>query len=179
MAGYFEMGTAMISRQHAQAMAQYNGWMNAKIYSACEALTDAERKADRGAFFKSIHATLNHLLWADYTWIDRFTQDTPLAKDHPKAASGVDIHADWNALKSARSAMDAEIDAWAATLDDAWLSRDFTWYSGLAMAARTKPAWFLVTHFFNHQTHHRGQVTTLLSQRGIDPGVTDLMFSLE
>jgi uncharacterized damage-inducible protein DinB len=179
MAGHFEMDTTMISKQHAQSMAHYNRWMNAKIYSACDLLTDEERKADRGAFFKSIHSTLNHLLWTDYMWLDRFTQGTPLAKDYPKAASGTDIYADWEALKSARSAMDADIDAWAGTLDDAWLSRDFTWFSGLTKSTRTKPAWFLATHFFNHQTHHRGQVTTLLSQRGIDPGVTDLMLSLD
>src|ERR1035437_9127796 len=105
MAGHFEMGTTMISKKNAQSMAHYNRWMNAKIYSACELLTDEERKADRGAFFKSIHSTLNHLLWTDYMWLDRFTQGTPLAKDYPKAASGTDIYADWEALKSARSAM--------------------------------------------------------------------------
>jgi uncharacterized damage-inducible protein DinB len=169
----------MISPHYAQTLAQYNRWMNAKLYSVCERLSDEERKADRGAFFKSIHSTLNHVLWTDILWMDRFTQGTRLAKEHPKVAGGVDLYADWAALKAARAAMDAEIDAWAATLTDAWLAADFTWNSQLTKTARSKPAWLLVTHFFNHQTHHRGQVTTLLSQRGIDPGVTDLMLSLD
>ncbi len=165
----------MISIQHTQLMAQYNRWMNSKLYAACEGLSDAERKADRGAFFKSIHSTLNHLLWGDVMWIGRFTQGTALAKDYPKMAIGSDLHADWAALKAARIAMDADIDAWAAALRSEWLAGDFTWYSGLTKSTRTKPAWLLVTHLFNHQTHHRGQVTTLLSQQGIDPGETDLM----
>lgn len=169
------MDTAVISVQHAQLMARYNRWMNEKIYAACEQLSDAERKAERGAFFKSIHTTLNHILWGDGTWLGRFVQGTPLEKDYPKAPIGTDIHADWPALKSARIAMDADITAWAAALDPAWLTRDFSWYSGLTKSTRTKPAWLLVTHLFNHQTHHRGQLTTLLSQCGIDPGETDLM----
>ena len=169
------MAGAVISAEYAQTMARYNRWMNEKIHAACDRLSDDERKADRGAFFKSIHSTLNHLLWGDYNWIGRFTQGTALAKEYPKAAFGTDLHADWAALKSARTAMDADLIAWAATLDQDWLARDFTWYSGLTQSTWTKPAWLLVTHMFNHQTHHRGQVTTLLSQQGIDPGDTDLM----
>jgi uncharacterized damage-inducible protein DinB len=165
----------MIAPQYAQLMARYNHWMNQKIYAAADCLSDEERKADRGAFFKSIHSTLNHLVWADYMWIGRFTQGTALAKDYPKAPSGTDLYADWDRLKIARAEMDGDIRAWEETLDEHWLASDFTWYSGLAKATRTKPAWLLVTHFFNHQTHHRGQVTTLLSQQGIDPGDTDLM----
>ena len=165
----------MITPQYAQTMAHYNRWMNEKIYAACDRLTDVERKEDCGAFFKSIHSTLNHLLWADYNWLGRFAKDTPLEKAYPKAAMGSDLHDDWNTLKAARVAMDADILAWTALLDTDWLGRDFTWYSGLTKSNRTKPAWLLVAHMFNHQTHHRGQVTTLLSQRGIDPGDTDLM----
>lgn len=165
----------MITPEYAQTMARYNRWMNEKIYAACDRLSDEERKQDRGAFFKSIHSTLNHLIWGDYTWLSRFAQGTPHAKDYPKAASGTDTYADWNALKTARIAMDAGILSWASTLDADWLAHDFTWYSGLTRSTRTKPAWLLVAHLFNHQTHHRGQVTTLLSQRGIDPGDTDLM----
>lgn len=165
----------MISLQHAQLMARYNSWMNEKIYLVCDRLSDEQREANRGAFFKSIHSTLNHLIWGDYIWIGRFTQGTPLAKEYPKGPSGTDIYADWDALKAARTAMDVDIVGWAATLDETWLAADFTWYSGLTKSTRTKPAWLLVTHLFNHQTHHRGQVTTLLSQWGVDPGVTDLM----
>lgn len=169
----------MITPQYAQTLARYNRWMNEKIYAACDRLTDEERKEDCGAFFKSIHSTLNHLLWADCMWLGRFAKGTSLEKEYPKAALGSDLYDDWNALKAARMAMDADILAWAAMLDADWLGRDFTWYSGLTKSNRTKPAWLLVAHMFNHQTHHRGQVTTLLSQRGIDPGDTDLMLMPE
>jgi uncharacterized damage-inducible protein DinB len=165
----------MITPQYAQTMARYNRWMNEKIYAACDQLTDEERKADCGAFFKSIHSTLNHLIWGDYMWLGRFTKGTPLEKDYPKATLGTDIYADWNALKAERLVVDADIHAWAAAIDDDWLRADFSWYSGLAKATRTKPASLLVVHFFNHQTNHRAQVATLLSQRGIDAGDTDLM----
>ena len=165
----------MITPQYAQLLARYNQWMNDKLYAACEQLAAAERKADRGAFFKSIHSTLNHLVWGDAMWLGRFVQGTALVKEYPKAAIATDIYAEWDTLKTARAALDADIVAWAAALDPDWLARDFNWYSGLTQSTRTKPAWLLVTHMFNHQTHHRGQVTTLLSQLGIDPGVTDLM----
>lgn len=165
----------MITPEYAQTMARYNRWMNEKIYAACDRLTDEERKQNRGAFFRSIHSTLNHLIWADYTWLGRFTSGTPLARDYPKAAIGTDLYDGWHELKSARIAMDADILSWAATLDAEWLAADFNWYSGLTQSTRSKPAWLLVSHMFNHQTHHRGQVTTLLSQRGVDPGDTDLM----
>lgn len=165
----------MITPQYAQTMARYNRWMNQKIYAACEQLTDAQRKQDCHAFFKSIHSTLNHLLWGDYMWLGRFVQGSALERSYPKAGIGTDLFDDWNALKTARTEMDADILAWAAVLDPGWLAQDFSWYSGLTKSMRTKPAWLLVTHLFNHQTHHRGQVTTLLAQVGIDPGETDLM----
>lgn len=165
----------MITPQYVQLMARYNRWMNEKCYTASEQLSDGERKADSGAFFKSIHTTLNHLIWADYMWIGRFTIGTPLARDYPKAVIGTDLYSDWDALKTARLAMDADIVAWGAAVDANWLENDFSWYSGLTKSTRTKPGWLLATHLFNHQTHHRAQAMTLLSQRGIDSGVTDLM----
>lgn len=165
----------MFSPAYARTMAAYNRWMNEKIYAACGKLSDDERKADRGAFFKSIHSTLNHLLWADRTWIARFTQGTPLAKDYPKVPFGSDLHADWNELEAARRTADADIEAWAALLSETWLASDFSWYSGVTKSSRTLPGWLVAAHMINHQTHHRGQITTLLSQYGIDPGDTDLM----
>ncbi|HJV85524.1 MAG TPA: DinB family protein [Noviherbaspirillum sp.] len=165
----------MITPGYVQTVARYNRWMNEKIVQACDRISDQERKADRGAFFKSIHSTLNHILWGDTTWLGRFTHDTPLAKSYPKAAIGSDLFEDWHVFKEARSAVDEDVLAWAASIDADWLARDFSWYSGITRSNRTRPAWLLVTHMFNHQTHHRGQVTTLLSQQGIDPGDTDLM----
>ncbi|MFJ7565675.1 DinB family protein [Herminiimonas sp. NPDC097707] len=165
----------MITPEYAQLLARYNRWMNEKIYAASEQLNDDERKADRGAFFKSIHFTLNHLMWGDAMWLGRFTKGTALEKTMPTTPVNVDIHADWSELKAARIALDNAVIVWSDHLEDSWLAQDFSWYSGLTKTTRTKPAWLLVAHMFNHQTHHRGQVMTLLSQQKIDVGVTDLM----
>ncbi|HYD62242.1 MAG TPA: DinB family protein [Noviherbaspirillum sp.] len=169
----------MITPGYVHTMARYNRWMNEKVYAACDSLPDEQRKADRGAFFRSIHSTLNHLLWGDYMWLGRFTQGTALAKDYPRGTLGTDLYEEWDALKRVRVAMDEDILAWSEAVDPEWLARDFSWYSGLTKSTRTRPAWLLVSHLFNHQTHHRGQVTILLSQCGIDPGVTDLMLMSE
>jgi uncharacterized damage-inducible protein DinB len=159
----------MIDAEYCQAMAAYNGWMNHKVYEAAAGLTDAERKADRGAFFRSLHSTLNHILWADRVWLPRFN-----GKTYPVAGIGVDLYEDYRALLAARRAMDDEIAAWAGQLDAAQLSGTLTWFSGVAQREMSRPRWLCVTQMFNHQTHHRGQVTTLLKQAGIDPGPTDL-----
>lgn len=159
----------MIDAEYCQTMAAYNGWMNRKLYELADQLPDTERKADRGAFFRSIHSTLNHLLWGDSVWLPRFN-----GKSYPAGKPGVDLYDDFGALRGARSALDDDITAWAAQLDDAQLAGTLTWYSVIAQREVARPRWLCAVQMFNHQTHHRGQVTTLLRQAGIDPGVTDL-----
>ena len=159
----------MIDAEYCQTMAAYSGWMNRKVYEAAARLPDAERKADRGAFFRSMHSTLNHILWGDRVWLPRFN-----GKSYPAGAIGVDLYDDFDALRAARHTMDDEIIAWAAQLDAAQLAGTLTWYSVVAQREMSRPRWLCATQMFNHQTHHRGQVTTLLKQAGIDPGVTDL-----
>ena len=58
---------------YAKTLAAYNRWMNDRIYAACATLSDEERKRDVGAFFKSIHGTLNHIILGDRVWLGRFT----------------------------------------------------------------------------------------------------------
>lgn len=159
----------MIDAEYCQTMAAYNGWMNRKVCEAAAKLTDEERKADRGAFFRSIHSTLNHILWGDRVWLPRFN-----GKTYPVGGMGVDLYEDYHALVEARRAMDDEIGAWTADLDSVQLAGTLTWFSGVAQREMSRPRWLCVTQMFNHQTHHRGQVTTLLKQAGIDPGATDL-----
>jgi uncharacterized damage-inducible protein DinB len=159
----------MIDAEYCQTMAVYNGWMNRKIYETASQLPDEERKADRRAFFRSIHSTLNHILWGDRVWLPRFN-----GKAYPVGGMGVDLYDDFAALLEARRTMDDEIIAWAAQLDSVQLAGTLTWFSGVAQRELSRPRWLCVTQMFNHQTHHRGQVTTLLKQAGIDPGVTDL-----
>jgi uncharacterized damage-inducible protein DinB len=158
----------MYQGDYYQMMAQYNRWMNRKLYAICAEIPDAERKKDLGAFFKSLHSTLNHLLYGDKAWMGRFLGE-PF-----KGASGEELYADFGELRSERDKTDALILDWSARLDADWLNRPFTYKSGIDGKTRTLPAWTLVTHMFNHQTHHRGQATTLMKQLGRDPGVTDI-----
>jgi len=164
----------MITPAFVRTMAGYNRWQNRNLYGAADTLSDATRKEPRGAFFGSIHATLNHLLFGDQMWMSRFA-GTP----RPKAAGipdSVAMYESWEELKRERAAFDEVIIAWAETLDPAWLEGDLTWYSGASKREVTKPKALLVAHMFNHQTHHRGQVHCMLTQCGARPGDTDLPF---
>lgn len=155
--------------ENYRLMAQYNGWMNGRILDCAALLTDAERKRDRGAFFKSIHGTLNHVLVGDNLWMGRFENQPFDWHGHAH-----ELHADFDALRQARVAMDERIAAFAMRLTPAWIARPFD-YAKLSGARVRVEAWAALTHFFNHQTHHRGQVTTLLMQAGVDPGETDIV----
>jgi uncharacterized damage-inducible protein DinB len=152
-------------------MAAYNAEMNRRLYAAAGRLPDAERRRDRGAFWHSIHGTLNHLLWGDRLWMSRFA-------DWPRPAQSLAesdrIEDDFAALAIGRAETDGGICAWAASLDPAWLAGNQTWFSGAAGHLKTQPRGLLVTHFFNHQTHHRGQVHAMLTAAGERTGDTDL-----
>lgn len=165
----------MITPGYARVMAAYNAEMNRRIYAAADTLDDAARRADHGAFFGSLHATLSHLLWGDAIWMHRFDGwDKP---DVGIPGSG-NWEPDWQRLKARRIDQDAQIEAWAARLSPAWLDGELTWFSGAAGRELTRPAWLLVTHMFNHQTHHRGQAHALCTRLGARPAATDLPFIL-
>jgi uncharacterized damage-inducible protein DinB len=149
-------------------MAEYNQWMNQRLYALCAEIPDQERRRDRGAFFKSIHGTLNHLLFGDRIWMGRFIGQPFQAK------IGDELCHTFEELHQQRQITDQHIIEWAGDLSQEWLNQPFRYTSGVDGKTREFPAWILVTHLFNHQTHHRGQVTTLLSQMGYDPGVTDI-----
>jgi uncharacterized damage-inducible protein DinB len=162
----------MITPGYVREMAHYNRWQNENLYGAADALGDAERKEPRGAWFGSIHATLNHLLWGDQIWMSRLA-GTP----KPKVSSipeSVGMFESWDDLKRERAAFDAVIVGWAQGLEPSSLAGDLTWFSGAAGREITKPRCLLVMQLFNHQTHHRGQVHCLLTQAGVKPGATDL-----
>lgn len=158
----------MSLQNQIELMARYNQWMNEKIYHCCDQLSDAQRKENMGAYFGSIHATLNHILFGDYVWLARFRQQKPPYK------LGEEIFSDFEQLKQARAEMDQELIEWSKHLSTSWLRSDIVYTSGIDKKTRSIPAWALIMHMFNHQTHHRGQITTLLSQLGLDPGVTDI-----
>lgn len=150
-------------------MAHYNRWMNQKLYAIGAGIPEATRKEDRGAFFKSIHGTLNHMLVTDRIWMGRFTAQPFVAR------LDQELYAEFDQLRQERDRTDSDILDWAQQLSPDWLEAPFTWTNSSGRSL-THPAWLLVTHFFNHQTHHRGQLTTLLKQLGYDPGVTDLPY---
>jgi len=160
----------MISLEYARTMAAYNRWMNDRLYELSASLTDGERKRDVGAFFKSIHGTLNHLLLADHLWLGRFTGQSFVV-----AALDCELYADFDELRREREKTDATILQWVSTLSNDALFAAVTYESLVDPQPRRHALWFALTHFFNHQTHHRGQLTSLLAQRGMDPGVTDLI----
>jgi uncharacterized damage-inducible protein DinB len=155
----------------AKTLAAYNRWMNERLLAHCAGLSDAERKRDRGAFFRSIHGTLNHLLLGDRVWLGRF-RGVPLQV----ASLDQELYADFDELRAERARTDAEIEAWAAALSPADFPGTLRYTSFVSPAPRAFPFWAAATHFFNHQAHHRGQLTTLLMQAGVDPGVTDLVW---
>jgi uncharacterized damage-inducible protein DinB len=161
----------MIDAQYCKLMAEYNAWMNQKVYGVCAALSHEALHADRGAFFRSIYLTLNHIAYADLAFLSRFT-GTP--SEVP--ALGKDLFGGFSAMRSERELLDGRLLSWAESLAAEWLERSLTYVSKVDGRERTVPQWVLVGHLFNHQTHHRGQVTTLLSQIGIDIGSTDIPF---
>jgi len=156
----------------ARTLASYNRWMNERLYEHCARLSDEERKRDVGAFFKSIHGTLNHILVGDRIWFGRFT-----GKQYAAVSSlAQELYSEFGELRAERQKMDDAIVAWTESMTDADFDRELSYTSVVNPKPRRYPFWFAVAQFFNHQTHHRGQVTTLLSQRGVDPGVTDLIW---
>jgi uncharacterized damage-inducible protein DinB len=166
---------------YVTTMAAYNAWMNEKVYAAAARLPEDELMRERGAFFGSIFGTLSHLVVADTVWLRRFATD-PMHADAlaplraMPAPERLDERpcADLPALARRRSELDAVLVAWAAGLTDDAL-RGTLRYSDMRGNPHEREAFALLMHLFNHQTHHRGQATTLLSQAGQDVGVTDLV----
>lgn len=168
----------MMSPEWLGASARYNRWMNDNLYARAATLSDEVRKRDAGAFFKSIHGTFTHILLADRVWLGRFKG---IAAPDGYMAPGIrsldqDLYPDFDELRRERVLTDDELASWASDLTQAKLA------APLAFVRRGQrietPLWGAVAHVFNHQTHHRGQITTLLMQQGCDPGVTDLFAML-
>jgi uncharacterized damage-inducible protein DinB len=167
--------------KHIRLLAQYNEWMNAKLYDAAAQLPPDQLAQDRGAFFGSLLGTLNHIMVGDIIWLKRLgthpaahrSLEPVRRRERPTALDQI-LHADLAALREERRRIDAIIAAWTAELSLADLDHVLE-YRNMKGEPMRKLFGSLVLNLFNHQTHHRGQATTLLSQAGIDVGVTDLM----
>jgi uncharacterized damage-inducible protein DinB len=141
--------------------AGYNAWANERLYEAASKLSDPDYRADRGAFFKSVHGTLNHLLVADRIWMQRFTG----TGDAPRQLDAI-LFEKFSELREARRVEDARISNFCAELTDERITRDFTYRTIVNATTITQPLGPALDHFFNHQTHHRGQAHCLLTGVG-------------
>lgn len=162
----------IISPTYAVTMARYNRWQNRSLYTAADTLSEAARRLDRGAFFGSIQGTLSHLLWGDRQWMSRFAGTPKPEVPNQQSAS---LYPDWHDLERKRADFDELILGWARGLDERALASELVWFSGAAGKEMRRPLDGLVVHFFNHQTHHRGQVHAMLTAAGARPDDTDLM----
>lgn len=153
---------------HFQMMARYNRLANERLYDCCARLSDAERKKNRQAFFKSIHGTLNHIMVGDRNWMTRF-EGGSASSAHLDAI----LYDDFAQLRAARAREDERIERFAAGLGDEFLDGEIAYVAGDGHSRRN-PVPMLLAHLFNHQTHHRGQVHDMLAQAGIATPVLDL-----
>jgi len=161
-------------------MAEYNRWMNQRLYEAASKLSADEVAKDRGAFFGSILGTLNHIAVADLLWLHRLAKLPDLApiqsevSRFPTPKTLTEPLADSLAsLAELRANIDEVVVELASLVNDDFLGSTVH-YSNVAGQRQAKKLGLLLQHLFNHQTHHRGQATTLLFQAGVDVGVTDL-----
>jgi uncharacterized damage-inducible protein DinB len=168
--------SALVNPVFVRTMAAYNAEMNLRLYAAAGRIPDPARREPRGAFWGSLHGTLCHLLWGDQMWMSRFdgwTKPTVIQKQSPTLVD------DFDELRRLRVDADEKISAWAGRVTEAWLAEDQTWFSASVQKELRSPRSFLITHFFNHQTHHRGQAHALITACGENTGDTDLFLVVE
>jgi uncharacterized damage-inducible protein DinB len=144
--------------QRYTCLALYNSWANARLYEAAAAVADRDYRADRGAFFKSLHGTLNHLLVGDRIWMRRFTGEG----EAPTRLDAI-LFDEFAALRAAREAEDRRIETYVEGLDEAALAATLTYRTLTNPASVEQRLSDALDHFFNHQTHHRGQAHGLLT----------------
>ena len=157
-------------KQHFVMMAGYNAWCNERLYDAAAQLSDADYRADRGAFFKSVHGTLNHILVADRIWMKRFTGQG----EAPNRLDAI-LFEDFAELRAARQKEDERIVAYLDRLSDSNLAGRFRYRTITNPTDVEQSLASALAHFFNHQTHHRGQVHCLLTGLGLEAPSLDLL----
>ena len=152
-----------------QTFARYNQTLNAQLYASCSLLSDEQRQRDGGAWFKSIHGTLNHILLTDKMWLGRFVGEPFVVP-----TLDTELFETWAEMRREREMLDERLIAWIDGIDVERLRENFSFQPMSRPGPVTLPLWLAVAHLWNHQTHHRGQATTLMNALGADSGVTDL-----
>lgn len=166
-------------KAHLELMARYNQVMNARLIAVLEPVSHDQLIENRGAFFGSILGTLNHLMVADLMWLNRIrpqpygAQLNELDRFPRPVALTETLHPSLDSFRPARTDLDQIFIAFITSLTDEAIASPLT-YRNYRGDAFSKTLGLVLSHVFNHQTHHRGQITTLLSQMGLDIGVTDL-----
>ncbi|CAG4888429.1 DinB family protein [Paraburkholderia gardini] len=162
----------MSLKDHFDTFARYNAWANTRLYHAVSLLSDADYRADRGAFFHSIHGTLNHLLVTDRVWMYRFTSEG----DAPDRLDAI-LYERFDDLRHARELEDQRITAYVISLDETALDSIITYRRVSSPEVKTQALAPGLAHWFNHQTHHRAQVHTMLTGlTGVAPELDLLIF---
>ncbi|MCV2883678.1 DinB family protein [Aestuariibacter sp. AA17] len=171
--------------QHCRKLAEYNEWMNENVYDAASQLSRSALNANRGAFFGSVLGTLNHILVGDIIWLKRFHAQMPQfaslapmqALQQPVSLDQI-LHNDIKSARQVRQQLDKLMLTFTHELTDEALVTTSIKYQSMKGQSHQKPLSYLLLHVFYHQTHHRGQASTLLSQMGVDIGVTDLLMKI-
>lgn len=157
-------------KSHFAMMADYNAWANVRLYRMAGRLPDDQYRRDVGAYFKSLHGTLNHIMCADLIWMRRLTG----AGEHPTSLDAI-VFDDFPSLSAARQHEDERIIAYVASLSDAHMEETWT-YRTMKGTPRTQRRRDILAHLFNHQTHHRGQAHAILTILGVrEPDGLDLL----
>ena len=157
-------------KSHFSTMARYNAWANARLYAAARGLPDASYRKHVGAFFGSLHGTLNHLLVTDRIWMRRMTG----TGDHPATLDAI-MFDDLPSLEAARKAEDERIIRHVDGLSEEDIGRDLSYATTKGVPHRNRLG-DVLAHLFNHQTHHRGQAHAILTVLGIrEPQPLDLL----
>ncbi|WP_299196284.1 DinB family protein [uncultured Tateyamaria sp.] len=164
----------MIDAGYVRTMARYNAWQNRQLTEMLTGVPDEDLRKDRGAFFGSIMATLNHILWGDTIWMSRFTPK--VAPPSVPAEQHRELTPTFAVWSAERFRMDGKIRLWADSLDTVALKGQLTWYSGMTQRDMAAPLETCVVQLFNHQTHHRGQVHAMMTAAGLPAPVSDLPF---
>lgn len=168
-------------KKNFELMAKYNQWMNQNLYRSALQLSNEKINENQGAFFGSIIGTFNHIVVADIIWLKRFANHPSKYKalefintiETPNSLNKL-INENLQELKVLREKLDEVIINFILEIKEEDLEVNFS-YNSMKGDLFNKDFSFVLQHFFNHQTHHRGQITTLLNQNGVDFGATDFI----
>lgn len=164
-------GDTMNAPEYLLLSAHYNRWVNERLYGVCSGLDDSARRRDLGAYFRSLHGTLNHLLLADRLWLARITGATTTLHTLDQ-----ELYSDFAELRTERALTDAVITDRVVGLSSSALALPVRYVSVITGNIMTLSTGTALIHMFHHQTHYRGQVTALLSQLGQGYGAIDMVW---